>query len=104
MKMTITESMFKDQFTCMGRGDQFSHEALSLIFNYYEEMDENFELDVIGICCDVSELSYEEAVSQYSIDYDPEWDDIEEVVTDYLNDNTSVIGTTLNDTIVFLCF
>lgn len=104
MKMTISEIMFKDMFRQYGRADNFSPEALSLIFDYFEEEDEDTELDVIAICCDFSELSYEEAIIEYNIAYDPECDDIEEVAKDYLNDNTVVIGTTARSTIVFFIF
>lgn len=104
MKMTITESMFKEMFRQYNRVDNFSSEALSLLFDYFEEVDENMELDVIAICCEVSELSYEDAIKEYSIDYDPEYDELEDIVKDYLNYNTSVIGTTSLDTIVFFNF
>lgn len=104
MKMTISETMFKDMFRQYNRADNFSYEALSLIFDHFEEEDEDMELDVIAVCCDISELSYEEAITEYNIDYDPGCDDIEDVVKDYINDNTVMIGTTSLDTIVFFNF
>lgn len=104
MKMTISETLFKDMFRQYDRAGHFSYEALSLIFNYFEKVDEDMELDVIAICCNVSEMNYEEAVEEYGIEYDPEYDNLENIVIDYLNENTLVIGTTSLDTIVFFNF
>ena len=70
MKTTITESGFRNAFHQMGRGEQFSYEALNALFEYYEEVEsggEESELDVIGICCEWSEYdSIEELKENYS--------------------------------------
>lgn len=93
MKITVTESMFKAQFTICGRKDNFSWEALGMLFEYLEEIDEDAELDVIGICCDFSEDSTENIAKNYNIECDdPE--DLESVVEDYLNEHTLLIGKT----------
>jgi hypothetical protein len=59
MYTTINEFEFRDTFCDMGRGDQFSYEALNILFKYYEELEESmdtqWELDVIAICCEWSE-------------------------------------------------
>ena len=55
MKMTIDEGGFIRAFQYMGRGYQFSREALALLFDYYDEVDPDMELDVISICCDWTE-------------------------------------------------
>ena len=66
MYITInTASNFMDEFTRMGRDDQFSYDALEALFEHYNEF-ENYELDVIGICCDWAEYeSEEEALESY---------------------------------------
>ena len=78
MYITINSaSQFMDEFTRMGRDDQFSYEALEALFEYYNEF-EDYELDVIAICCDRAEYESEEEVLRY---YDAE--DIEELMDRY---------------------
>ncbi len=91
MKITVTETMFKDQFRAYGRQDQFSNEALGLLFDYLEEHEagsgEETELDVIAICCEFCEMSEEEIRQNWSLDE-------EENIADFLQDNTSYVGET----------
>lgn len=49
-------SQFQDAFRRMGRHDQFSYEALKALYAYLEDMGEDYELDVIGLCCEFSEI------------------------------------------------
>ena len=59
MYITINSaSGFMDEFHRMGRGDQFSYEALESLFYFYDEL-EDFELDVIAICCEWTEYENE---------------------------------------------
>jgi hypothetical protein len=105
MIQTINESQFIDAFEKMGREDQFSYEGLKLIYEYFEELDPSFDLDVIAICCEFAEAPYEQVASEYNIgegeDLNPE--DIPQAVIDYLQDNTSVVGYT-DDSIVYVQF
>ena len=95
MIQTINESQFIDAFKAMGRGDQFSYEALKLIYEYFEECDPDFDLDVIAICCDFAESSLEELIREHSIDCDDiEDDELDAHVLSYLQDHTSVVGVT----------
>lgn len=95
MKQTVDNSIFRSAFHDMGRGDQFSYEALDLLFDYFEEIDEDMELDVIAICCDFAESSAEEIAQDYSIDIEGlDEDEIIETVREYLEDNTSIVGET----------
>lgn len=81
------------------------------MFNYLEEVDADYELDVVALCCDYSEDSVADIARDYSIDLndaDPEDDDYadqcEDLVIDYLNDNGSVVGVTSTGTIVYAQF
>ena len=66
MYTTINKSQFRDAFHNMGRGDQFSYDALGVLYDFYDE-EENFDLDVIGICCDWCEYdSFQELKEAYS--------------------------------------
>lgn len=108
MKQTINLSQFRDEFNAI-RPNQFSYEALELIFNHFEQYEqdtgEEMELDVIAICCDVSEMTAEDFTSSYG--YADEFDEDQKITLDeaidYLNDHTTFIGQTDN-TIVFFNF
>jgi hypothetical protein len=73
---------FQDAFSDMNRGDNFTYEALKELYDYYDNIGEDIELDVISICCDWSELSEEECRREYSIDE-------ADAVGDYLGNNTT---------------
>lgn len=51
----LSEREFIREFGYMGRGDQFSDEALQTIYHYLLDSGVDYELDVIGICCEFSE-------------------------------------------------
>ena len=105
MKITVTLSDFRDAFRQCDRQDQFSYEALELLFNYFEELEDStgqeIELDPIAICCEYSEDSPADILKNYLSDGAP--DDADEVA-DWLADRTSVVGTTKAGDIVYLQF
>lgn len=100
MKTTVSNHDFIDAFRAYDRIDNFSFEALDLLFSYFEEYEEStgeeIELDVVAICCDYSEDTVENIAENYSIDLSECEDDDEkrQAVFDYLSDNTSVVGDT----------
>jgi hypothetical protein len=106
MNITINHaSQFRDQFAAHGRGDQFSYEALGLLFDYLEEVAPEYELDVIALCCEYSEEMPSEIAVSYGIEVDSEDDgEILDAVMAYLDDNTSVVGVTSSGAIVYACF
>jgi len=107
MKQSVNFSAFIDAFHSYERYDQFGYAALQILFDYLEEYEEDCgterELDVIALCCDYSVDSWQDIAANYSIDLS-ECEDDEgrlEAVLEYLNDNTSVCGTTEDDQIVY---
>ena len=87
MYKNINKYDFIKAFHDMGRKDQFSYDALTALYEYYDSM-ENVELDVIAICCDWTEYpTAKEAVTDYCNDTDYS----ESEALDYLNDQTYVI-------------
>lgn len=100
MKQSVTKYQFERAFAEIGRENQFSHEALGAIFDYIEDIDESCdtetELDVIAICCDFSEDTWEAIADDYSIDTHDCADEIEamETVESYLLDNSWCAQTT----------
>ena len=108
MYKTIGLSQFRDEFHNMGRGEQFSYEALELIYDYLEEIDENGELDVIAICCDFQEEAWLDVIDHYEIeDCEEGLDGLDEnlknKIRKYLNDHTSIVGET-DDTVIYIQF
>lgn len=97
MKITVTESMFISQFEACGREDNFSYAGLTALFDYLEECErdigEEWELDVIALCCDFTESD----IDTIAIDYDIDLSgcvDLEEqfnIVIDFLESETTVI-------------
>jgi hypothetical protein len=74
MKITQTDISINDfqrAFIDYGRATQFSNEGLDGLYEYLEEAfddtDEEYELDVIALCCEFSEYdSVDEYYAQYS--------------------------------------
>lgn len=97
MKISVTESMFKDQFAAYGRGDNFSWAGLSALFDYLEEMEqdtgEEWELDVIALCCDFTESDIDAIANDYDLDLSDclDLEDQFNTVLNYLESETTVI-------------
>jgi len=97
MKQTIGLSDFRDAFIHAGRKENFGYEALELLFNMCEEIDENMELDVIALCCEYYENDLETVISEYRLTDDVDGMDEDEkmdFVREYLNENTFLVGET----------
>lgn len=105
MKTTVSLYDFRREFEGGNRENNFSYEGLALLFDYFEDYEEQtgeeIELDVIAICCDYYEDTTESIARNYSIDLNdanPEDEDYEdrckEIVKDYLIDNTQLVGET----------
>lgn len=90
-----TASQFRDAFHAAGRANQFSYEALGLLFEFLEETDDSYKLDVVGLCCEYNEDGFKDIADAYSIDIEGMTEEqIVHTVMEYLQDNTSVVGTT----------
>jgi hypothetical protein len=98
-------SQFRDQFHQCGRADQFSYEALGLIFDYLSDCGSDVELDVIAICCDYSAEHYTAIASNYSIDLDGlDDDEAKSAVVEYIQDNSAYLGEATDGELVYQCF
>jgi hypothetical protein len=97
MKTTVSNYDFERAFADADRKDNFSYEGLNLLFDYLEELDPDMELDVIALCCDYCEDTMEDIIHSYSIDVeDMDEDDTVEAVRSFLNENTTLVGETVN--------
>lgn len=103
-------SQFRDAFHRANRATQFSYEALGLLFDYLNDCGSDVELDVVGICCEFSEMTLNEVIDNYDTGIDAETitqeseENLLTMVTDYLQDNTSLVGLTSMNTFVFVQF
>ncbi len=111
MIQTINLSDFRDAFKRMGRKDQFSYEALELIFDNIEEYESKTgdlqELDVIALCCEWNESTPAEIIEQYETDINTEGMDDDEIAAaayEWLNDETIVAGQTAAGNLVYVQF
>jgi hypothetical protein len=99
-------SQFRDQFHQCGRGDQFSYDALGLIFDYLSDCGSDVELDVVSICCEFEENIPLEIAKDYSLYIDDSMSegDIRDLVEEFLNNETSIVGETDSGAFVYIQF
>lgn len=84
-----TVSAFRDAFRDAGRKDQFTYDGLEALYDHINDcyQDNNYELDVVALCCEFSEYTPDELFKEYShIDAESI-----EALVDYLGDNTMLI-------------
>ena len=84
MHKRIGEYEFVDAFRQMDREENFSLEGRLALYDYLtdleEQLDEEYKLDVIGLCCEYNEYkSFEE----YKEDYNNDYEDLDELEDDY---------------------
>lgn len=97
MQQTVNFSDFVMAFRNLDRANQFSHAALQLIFDFLEDAQPDYDLDVIEICCEFSELDAEEMLASYpeiDVPEDADDDETEQAIVEYLKYNTTYIGKT----------
>jgi hypothetical protein len=93
MIQTINVSAFRDAFRACGRANQFSYEGLTALFDFLEEVDPDFDLDVIALCCEYSEDTPAQIAEAYGIEVDS-IDELEDAVRAYLEENTTIVAET----------
>ena len=94
MKITVTKYSFVESFRQCGRGSQFTWAALCGLFEYFEGLEKDaeieIELDPIGICCEWAEYGTAlEAANENG--FEGCETDSEEDALDYLYENTQVV-------------
>lgn len=100
---------FCDAFRDADRNDNFTYQGKRALFDYLEEYSEStgepVELDVIALCVEYNEDDIDTIIQEYSIDVSEAIDDEDktDIVREYLNDNTLVVGETPSG-FVFACF
>jgi hypothetical protein len=101
MKTTVYFAEFRDHFNEI-RPDNFSYQGLRILFDYLEEFEEStgeeVEFDVIAICCDFTEDSFENIADQYGIELDLEMDEDyqKQQVIEHLEGEGVYVGDSIN--------
>lgn len=110
MYQSVTFTEFCDEFHNAGRNDQFSYKAKRALYDYIKEVEEStgtpIELDVVALCCEYYESTWQDIVNDYSIDLSECEDDEERIdaVRDYLQDNTMIVGELSDGVFVYAAF
>lgn len=96
MKQEITKSSFRDAFRDYGRQDQFSYNGLGALYDWLEQLydecyENDYELDVIALCCEFTEYeNLKDFQSNYGDDYKT-MEDIEQETSVIMIDSDSFI-------------
>jgi hypothetical protein len=109
MKQSVNFSDFIDAFKRYDRYDSYGYEALKVIFDYLEDLEDSMgqeiELDVIAICCDYDAEHYTAIASSYSIDLEGmDEDEAKNAVIEYIQDNSSYLGEAADGELVYQTF
>lgn len=115
MNITIDAPLAKGLFKQYDR-DYYSLEGLDSIIDYYDEIYENMELDVVAICCDCSEygedcaLSFSDLIAEHERlvieEQAEEWHEMEDgekvrAIVDELEQYTTVLHVSNGNYVVF---
>ena len=111
MIQTVNFNDFQNAFIAHGRENQFSYEALQIIFDYCEEWEDGkWELDVIELCCDFDEDSWGNVAKSYNIELDVNDSDEDKIqqIKEFLESETIMVGyvgdSSLSDTVIYSQF
>lgn len=111
MKITVDVYDMKERFVAMDR-DYYTFEGLESLLDYYDEIDENMELDCIAICCDCTEYgegaacSFDDLINEYGYKYPVEENEFDndlyiDSLVERLEDETTVLHVANGNYIVF---
>lgn len=93
----INISAFRDAFIRMDR-NVFSYKGYQALYDWLNDMGEDIELDVIALCCEFVELTYDEIRQDYQLDKELSDDEIVEWLCEqtsvmiYADDNAVMFG------------
>ena len=81
MKKTISHYDWMREWDESYRAGQFSRKALSALWDYYEDWEndagEELELDIVAVCCEFSEYESIEDYNKQNNDTAEDWNDID---------------------------
>lgn len=111
-KTIDTADQLREEFIKYDR-DYYSLDGYQAMIDLFEETETNHDLDVIALCCDFNEDTFEEFINNYSLeddlkelceDEEPTEDDYKEVINNYIDYNGSGYAILLEDTVFYSTF
>jgi len=109
MKTTVSRYDFERAFIDAGRRNTFTYDGLNLLFDYLEQYEEDcgteIELDVVALCCEYDENTWQDIAENYDIDVSNGEDEKakKEIVREYIEENTMLVGET-DSGFIYACF
>ncbi len=109
MKTTVSRYDFERAFIDAGRRNTFTYDGLNLLFDYLEQYEEDcgteIELDVVALCCEYDENTWQDIADNYDIDVSNGEDEKakKEIVREYIEENTMLVGET-DSGFIYACF
>jgi len=82
--------------------DYYSYEGYEAILDYYHKLEEETELDVIAICGDFNEVTFEDFINDYSVELEEDETE-EETISNYI-DNNGGFYQILDNTVIYVAF
>ena len=98
MYINVNFNKFMESFIAMGRAEQFSIDGLKALFNYLEDLEQgigaHFELDVLSLCCEFTEDTWQNVADNYNIQLSAEDSDEDKIqqIKDFLECESIMIG------------
>lgn len=106
MLMTINLSDFRTEWAKSSRAESFSYEGLEILYDFLEEVEPDHDLDIVALDSAYAESDLEDLIRDYGYAMDEE--DEEELTLDnfkdYIERESTVLGTTSHGTIIYLQF
>lgn len=103
MKQTVNLHDFRSAFQKI-RPDNFSYNGLEILFDYLEDCErdtgEEYELDVIALCCDFSEIEISDLPNSFDVVLPKYEEEQFSFAYDFLNDEGVLIGATQQGTFI----
>jgi hypothetical protein len=103
MYQSINFSSFCDAFRSLDRNEQFTYNAKRALFDYLEDMESQtgqpVELDVVAICCEYSESTFDEIRRDYMLG-----DRSDEDVAEWINEHSPAYVGLVDGSLVFAQF
>lgn len=81
LKVTVDESTFVRMFDEWDRSENFSVAGRRALFDWFNQFEEEIELDIIAICCDFSEYK---DMEEFRADYGDGYSTLEDVENETL--------------------
>lgn len=103
---TVNFSRFCDAFISNHSTGNFSYEGKRMLFDYFDESENNVELDIVAVCCIYSENDWEYIADYYTIELSECASDEAkiEAVREFLEENTYIVGEPVTGTFLYESF